>query len=113
MLQFPSDLKRGLIFGAAYSYASELKIRNARDLYRRRVEVGRHVTSADEHGTPAQRLYNLLCVAYGSDKELFADVVKKGFLPEERAEICEAEYSQVDYAYRSLLAKYVDSWNVP
>jgi hypothetical protein len=61
--------------------------------------VGRHVTFADEHGTPAQRLYNLLCIAYGSDKGLFADDVEKGYLPESRAEICEGEYWQVEFAY--------------
>ena len=53
-------------------------MRGARDLYKPRVKIGRHISFADEHGTPAQRLYNLLCVAYGSDKELFADVVEKG-----------------------------------
>ena len=38
---------------------------------------------ADEHGTPAQRFYNVLCMAYGADKELFGDFVAKGFLPKE------------------------------
>lgn len=108
VLQFPGDIKRGLIIGAAYAYASELKVRSARDLTRPRLEVGRHITYADEHGTPAQRLYNLLCIAYGSDKELFADAVKKGFLPEERAEICEDEYRQIDYAYRVLIGPHVE-----
>jgi Putative metallopeptidase len=36
-----------------------------------------------------QRLYNLLCIAYGSDKELFADVVNQGYLPLDRADWCE------------------------
>jgi hypothetical protein len=70
--------------------------------------LGRHSTQADEHGTPAQRLYNLLCIAYGSDKEAFADVVKKGYLPPDRAERCEDEFQQVDYAYRTLIAPHVD-----
>jgi hypothetical protein len=109
VLQFPKERKRRLILGSAYAYASELKVRSSRDLSRRRFEVGRHITFADEHGTPAQRLYNLLCVAYGSDKELFADVVDKGYLPKERAEICEDEYRQVDFAYRTLIAPHVDS----
>jgi hypothetical protein len=108
VLQFPKEMKRRLIIGAAYSYASELKVRSARDLSRRRLEVGRHITFADEHGTPAQRLYNLLCIAHGSDKELFADVVEKGFLPTERAEICENEYRQIDFAYHRLIAPHVD-----
>jgi hypothetical protein len=108
MLQFPQEKKRRLILGAAYAYASELKVRRARDLYRRRLEVGRHITFADEHGTPAQRLYNLLCVAYGSDKELFGDVLEKGYLPQDRAELCEDEYRQIDLAYRMLVSPHVD-----
>lgn len=83
VLQLPKETKRRLILGGAYAYASELKVYRPRDLYRRRLQVGRHVSFADEHGTPAQRLYNLLCVAYGSDKELFADILDKGFLPTE------------------------------
>ena len=111
VLQLPKEVRRRLILGAAHSYASELKVHSARDLYRPRLEVGRHVVSSDEHGTSAQRLYNLLCLAYGSDKELFADVVQKGYLPEERAESCEDEYRQVDYAYRTLIAPHVDRAN--
>jgi hypothetical protein len=109
VLQLPKETKRGLIIGAAYSYASELRVRRARDLTRPRLEVSRHITFADEHGTPAQRLYNLLCIAYGSDKALFADAVNKGFLPEDRAEICEDEYRQIDFAYRTLIAPHVDA----
>jgi Putative metallopeptidase len=109
VLQLPRDLRRKLIAGTAWAYASELKVRRPRDLQRRRLEITRHVTLADEHGTPAQRLYNLLCIAYGSDKELFADAVEKGLLPQERAEICEDEYRQVDFAYRTLIAPHVDA----
>jgi hypothetical protein len=108
-LQLPKEQKRRLILGGAYGYASELQTRNARDLNRLRLKLTRYSHHADEHGTPAQRLYNMLCVAYGSDKELFADVVEKGFLPPERAEMCEDEYQQVDYAYRTLIAPHVDA----
>jgi Putative metallopeptidase len=108
VLQFPAEKKRRLILGSAFAYAAELRVRKARDLTRRRFDVGRHVTFADEHGTPAQRLYNLLCIAYGSDKVLFADVVEKGYLPNSRAEMCEDEYRQIDYAYRTLIAPHVD-----
>jgi hypothetical protein len=107
VLQLPSDRSHKLILGSAFAYANELKVRRARDLKRPRLEVARHITFADEHGTPAQRLYNLLCLAYGSDKVLFADVVKMGFLPSERAEQCEDEYKQIDYAYRMLIAPHV------
>jgi len=108
LLQLPNEKKRNLVLGSAYAFASELKIRSPRDLNRPRLEIGRHVTFADEHGTPAQRLYSLLCLAYGSDKKLFTDIVEKGFLPKERAEICSEEYSQIDFAYRTLIAPHVD-----
>jgi len=109
ILQLPKEQKRRLILGGAYGYASELQVRNPRDLNRLRLKLTRYASHADEHGTAAQRLYNMLCVAYGSDKELFAEVVEKGFLPPERAEMCEDEYRQVDFAYRTLIAPHVDS----
>ena len=108
VLQFAGDKRKKLIIGSAYGYASILRVRNVRDLTRPRLGFGRHITHADEHGTPAQRLYNLLCIAYGYDKNTFADVVNKGYLPADRAERCEDEYSQVDFAYRTLIAPHVD-----
>lgn len=107
-LQLPKERKLQLIMGTAFAYASELKIRSPRDLSRPRLRIGRHISYADEHGTPAQRLYNLLCIAYGSDKELFADVVKVGYLPSDRADMCEDEYKQVAFAYRQLIAPLID-----
>jgi hypothetical protein len=109
VLQLPKEQKRKLILGNAYAYASELKVRKARDLSRRRLEVGRHITFADEHGTPAQRLYNLLCVAYGSDTQLFLDIVEKGYLPQERADGCPDEYRQIDFAFRTLIRPHIDA----
>ena len=113
VLQFKQDKKKKLIMGAAYGYASMLNVRSARDLTRRRLAFGRHITHADEHGTPAQRLYNLLCIAYGSDEALFADIVKLGYLPVERADRCEDEYRQIDYAYRTLIAPHIDPAHQP
>jgi hypothetical protein len=109
MLQFPTEQKRRFILGSAYAYASELRVRSARDLHRRRLEVGRHITFADEHGTPAQRLYNLLCLAYGSDQDFFNEIVERGYLPKERAETCWDEYQQVDFAYHTLITPHIDS----
>ena len=61
---------------------------------------------ADEHGTPSQRFFNVLCLAYGADKELFADFVSKGYLPQDRSEGCEDEYAQVDRAFERLIMPY-------
>jgi Putative metallopeptidase len=59
---------------------------------------------ADEHGLPAQRLFNLLCISYGADPKTFGDLVEKGYLPPERAEQCDGEYRQVKFAFDRLIA---------
>jgi putative metallopeptidase DUF4344 len=63
---------------------------------------------ADEHGIPAQRFFNVLCIAYGADKKLFADVVEKGYLPKQRAEGCDLEYEQLAFALKKLIGPYID-----
>jgi len=63
---------------------------------------------ADVHSVPAQRYYNLLCLAYGEDPKQFADLVEKKLLPESRAQGCVDEYRQLDYAVRRLIYPYFD-----
>jgi hypothetical protein len=63
---------------------------------------------ADEHGLPAQRFFNLLCIAYGAHPELFADIAKKQFLPPARAEGCADEYEQVAHAVQKLMHPHID-----
>ena len=58
---------------------------------------------ANEHGLPAQRFFNLLCISYGSDSKAFGDIVTKGYLPADRAEQCDGEYKQVKYAFGKLI----------
>lgn len=63
---------------------------------------------AKEHGLPGQRLFNVLCVAYGFDPKLFADVITRWNLPPERAESCALEYAQIDHAFKTLIAPHLD-----
>ena len=97
LLQFAKSDARRLIAGVAYAY---------------NVDASKPSTKknpfADEHGLPAQRLYNILCTAYGADPKLFADVVEKGYLPKERAEGCESEYEQIARAMTKLIRPYID-----
>ncbi len=58
---------------------------------------------ADEHGVPAQRFFNLLCMSYGADAKTFAFVVEKNYLPKARAELCKDEYLQVKFAIDRLV----------
>jgi hypothetical protein len=63
---------------------------------------------ADVHGLDRQRFYNVLCLAWGADPELYDFAKDLGKLPQERAEGCSAEYQQVRYAAQVLLRKHVD-----
>ncbi len=97
LLQFAESDARRLIYGVAYTY---------------NVDASKPSTKknpfADEHGLPAQRFYNVLCMAYGADSKVFADVVSKGYLPTERAEGCADEYDQVIRALNKLIGPYID-----
>jgi len=63
---------------------------------------------ADVHELPAQRYFNVLCMAYGEDPELFADVIDHWHLPQSRAKNCRYEYRRFEYAFKALIDPYVD-----
>ncbi len=100
MLKFDKDEARRLILGSAYQYKGDMASPTIT------IEQQKF---ADEHGTPAQRFFNLLCTAYGSDPVMFADVVEKGFLPEDRAVGCKREYVQLSHAFATLIGPHVDT----
>ena len=64
---------------------------------------------ADVHELPAQRYFNVLCMAYGSDPILFADAVEKWRLPEKRAKNCRYEYRRFEYGFLKLIDPYIDN----
>lgn len=97
LLQFAESDARRLIYGVAYSYNIDAS----------QPSTKKH-PFADEHGLPAQRFYNVLCMAYGADSKLFADLVDKKYLPSSRAEGCADEYDQVIRALNKLIGPYID-----
>jgi hypothetical protein len=99
LLQAGKEEARRLMAGAAYQYRSGVQSEN---------ETIATTRFADEHPTMAQRFYNLLCLAYGADEELFKDIVVKGYLPKDRAEGCGDEYAQVAYAFTTLIGPFID-----
>ena len=99
ILQMGKEEARRLMGGAAYQYRSGVQSETENVATKR---------FADAHGTMAQRFFNLLCLAYGADQELFKDVVADGYLPTGRAEGCSDEYAQVAYAFKTLIGSYVD-----
>lgn len=97
MLNLDKDVARKAVSGVAYMYGREARSENLK-----------FERFADVHGLTAQRLYNLLCLAYGADPKLFADLVEKGYLPKSRAEGCADEYRQAEYAFEKLVRPYID-----
>jgi hypothetical protein len=61
---------------------------------------------ADEHSLDEQRFYNTVCLAYGSNTELFADFVTEGVLPKARAARCPFEWRRISRSWTRLLAPY-------
>ena len=98
LLQFGAEDAQRLIQGVGFMMASE-----AREALEQRPRVQMF---AGVHGLPAQRYYNLLCMAYGSNPHTFAKLV--GDLPRGRARGCDEEYSMLDRSFKKLILPYVD-----
>jgi hypothetical protein len=98
MLHFGYDEARRLIAGSAYQFKRDLKPELKLELK----------DFSDTHGLPAQRFYNLLCVAFGANPELFNDIVSKGYLPVERAIGCEDEYRALAHAFKAVIGPHID-----
>ncbi len=93
----PAEARR-LIMGAVYAYMVEVEDTDPPSMEE----------YADEHSTSEQRRFNLLCMAYGADPELFEDVVVWGGLMQDRVDICEEEFELIALAYGTLIGPYVD-----
>jgi hypothetical protein len=99
LLLLGKDQAPRLIGGAAYSYKSIMENSNV---------ILPVKAFSDLHGVPAQRYYNLLCMAYGAKPELFKDIVDDRYLPKARAANCAREYQQVRFAFQHLIVPNID-----
>jgi hypothetical protein len=100
LAQFPPDDARRLIQGAGFVMASEARASLESPLTRS--------TLASEHGLLAQRYYNLLCMAYGSNPKTFSDAISSGGLPKKRADGCAEEFAMLQRAFRKLILPHID-----
>jgi hypothetical protein len=64
---------------------------------------------ASNHGQPQERFYNLMCIAYGADPQMFSDLVQTGYLPQRRAPNCRYEYKTLATAFRREIRPHVDA----
>jgi hypothetical protein len=99
MLELGKDQATRLILGAAYSYKDYVKNPNV---------CVPLIAFADAHGAPMQRFYNLLCIAYGADPQLFGGLAAKGYLPKNRADSCKSEFDEVSYAFQHVINPHLD-----
>jgi len=60
----------------------------------------------DEHSLGAQRKFNIICHALGSDPIAFRLLAERAGLDQARASRCKAEYDQLEYAVRKLIGSY-------
>lgn len=100
LLKLAKDDARRLIVGTAFLMDAE-----AKEEQEKAAELS---TLADSHSLPAQRLFNRLCMAYGSDKELFADAIELGKIPPNRVKWCRWEWVTNEDAFKRLIRPYVD-----
>jgi Putative metallopeptidase len=104
-LQFGAKTARRILTGTAFVWrASELARQNRGGTTRRFEDY------SDEHGTDAQRFYNTLCIALGSDlverTNTFADFVP--LLPEGRRGQCGREYLHAKNSFARFVLPHVD-----
>jgi hypothetical protein len=88
-----------LIMGATYTFQSFL----------RKPEISAPIAAfSDIHGPPAQRYFNLICIAYGARPDTFKEVIDKHYLPQSRAGDCAFEYSALAWAFNHLIEPNID-----
>jgi hypothetical protein len=103
MLQFGKDQAHRWIEGAAYAANAYMKD------YKKNPKVEKTLEGySSVHGLPEQRFYNLMCLAYGADRTLFADVVENGYLPKRRAGNCEYEYQTFKRSFAREIRPHID-----
>jgi len=102
MLQFGKDQAKALITGAASVYKK----------YIQTTYVSAPLAAfSDVHAAPAQRFYNMICLAYGADPILFAEFAEKDtkdYLPKDRARNCKNEYDQMTLAFSGAIRPHLD-----
>jgi hypothetical protein len=106
MLSLGGAQADGLIKGTAHVYLSWMEFFATRS--QSALATGARPSEASHHPTAAQRLYNLVCLAYGARPEMFETLATAVDLPASRKEDCETEHTQIEHAWRTLVGPLVD-----
>ena len=103
LLQFGKEQAHRWVEGAAYAAHEFMKNYKQNPIVQRSLQAYSSV-----HGLPEQRYYNFLCLAYGADPALFADVMENEYLPKRRADNCKYEYATFAYAFHREISPHID-----
>lgn len=95
MLQFGEDVALTTILGTARFFAATERNWAGEDF-------------ADTASPEAQRAYNFLCIAFGSDPEAFKFLVEEKLLPLRRAQRCPGEHGELQFAFMNQIIPHVD-----
>jgi len=98
-LQFGDEIARVVIKGSYFlwkRYDEEI------------TSTERQYDFAARHSVPRQRMYNMLCIAYGGAPATFKTFVDQGDLLSTRAENCGDEYQLVRHAFQKTIVPHVD-----
>ncbi len=95
MLQLGKDVAVRTISGAVWFFEASGRTWTGSDF-------------ANAASPEAQRIYNFLCIAYGSDQETFQPLVRDTLLKTSRARHCIEEYRQLDASFEQAILPHLD-----
>jgi Putative metallopeptidase len=95
MVQFGKDVALKVMVGAAWYFDATERTWNESDY-------------ASESSPEAQRFFNYLCIAYGSDPATFKFLIDQNMLPVRRAQRCTGEFYALRYAFAKTILPHVD-----
>jgi len=95
MVQFGKDVALKIMIGAAWYFDASERTWNESDF-------------ASEQSPEAQRFFNYLCIAFGSDPASFKFLIDQNLLPIRRAQRCTGEFYALRAAFLRTLMPHVD-----
>ncbi len=95
MVQFGKDVALKIMIGAAWYFDASERTWNESDF-------------ASEQSPEAQRFFNYLCIAFGSDPASFKFLIDQNLLPIRRAQRCTGEFYALRLAFARTLLPHVD-----
>ncbi|MDH3429462.1 MAG: DUF4344 domain-containing metallopeptidase [Gammaproteobacteria bacterium] len=74
--------------------------------WEKRIEIGLEKPYWESHGLTIQRFYNIVCLTFGSNPEVFPRLPEQVGMPRARADGCPAEFARVERAVEWLRTTY-------